>query len=154
MLTSLVFVQVLRKKVHFSFIWEYRGTILRTSCDVIDDVITMQIFFLHNLGRSFNTWCQIEAAMNISKNFKMTKFKGWGELFRRKCHRILNTLSKKPRACPTFWAFDRCSSLNIWEVMAISKFDVLFDPMTSSVTSSTPKIHSSSRKQVPYLCQV
>ena len=36
---------VITKKVHFSFIREYRGTILRSSCDVIDDVITMKIFF-------------------------------------------------------------------------------------------------------------
>ena len=37
---------VITKKGHFSFIREYRGTISRSSCDVIDDVITMKISFL------------------------------------------------------------------------------------------------------------
>ena len=65
---------VITKKDHFSFIREYKRTILRSSRDVIDDVITMKTFFLHNLGRPFNIWCQIEASLNISKIFKMTKF--------------------------------------------------------------------------------
>ena len=34
------------KNVIFSFIKEYRETALRSFCDVIDDVITMKIFFL------------------------------------------------------------------------------------------------------------
>ena len=37
---------VITTKVHFSFIREYRGTSLRSSCDVIYDVITMKIFFI------------------------------------------------------------------------------------------------------------
>ena len=41
-----VICSVIMKKVHFSFIREYRGTISRSSCDVIDDVMTMKIFFL------------------------------------------------------------------------------------------------------------
>ena len=41
-----VICSVIMKKVHFSFIKEYRGTLLRSSCDVIDDVINMKIFFL------------------------------------------------------------------------------------------------------------
>ena len=38
-------------------------------------------FFLHNLGRSFHIWCQIEVALNISKIFKMTKIWGEGNFF-------------------------------------------------------------------------
>ena len=41
---------VIMKNVILSFIKEYRETTLRSLCDVIDDVITMKIFFLHNLG--------------------------------------------------------------------------------------------------------
>ena len=37
---------VIMKNVVFSFIKEYRETILRSLCDVIDDVNTMKIFFL------------------------------------------------------------------------------------------------------------
>ena len=36
---------VIMKNVIFSFIKEYRETTLRSFCDVIDDVITMKIFF-------------------------------------------------------------------------------------------------------------
>ena len=42
---SVIF-SVIMKKVHFSFIKEYRGTTLRSSCDVIDDVIAMKILLL------------------------------------------------------------------------------------------------------------
>ena len=45
MMASLVFVQLLRKKVYFSLIREYRRTILRSSCDVIEDVISMKNIF-------------------------------------------------------------------------------------------------------------
>ena len=41
-----VICSVIMKKVHFSFIREYIGTISKSSCDVIDDVIAMKIFFL------------------------------------------------------------------------------------------------------------
>ena len=34
------------KNVILSFIKEYRETTLRSLCDVVDDVITMKIFFL------------------------------------------------------------------------------------------------------------
>ena len=37
---------VIMKNVILSFIKEYRETTLRSLCDVIDDVITMKIFFL------------------------------------------------------------------------------------------------------------
>ena len=36
---------VIMKNVVFSFIEEYRGPTLRPPCDVIDDVIIMQILF-------------------------------------------------------------------------------------------------------------
>ena len=48
-----------------SFIKEYRGTTLRPPCDVMDDVIITKILFLHNLGRSFHIWGEIEAVFNI-----------------------------------------------------------------------------------------
>ena len=56
---------VIMKNVILSFIKEYRETTLRSLCDVIDDVITMKIFFLHNLGWCFHCWCQIEAVFYI-----------------------------------------------------------------------------------------
>ena len=37
---------VVTKKCYFSFIKEYKEMILRSSCYVTDDVITMEIFFL------------------------------------------------------------------------------------------------------------
>ena len=36
---------VITKKVHFWFTYEYRGTLLGSSCGVTDDVNTMKIFF-------------------------------------------------------------------------------------------------------------
>ena len=42
------------KNVIFSFIKEYRETTLRSFCDVIDDVITMKIFFLALFGTIFS----------------------------------------------------------------------------------------------------
>ena len=61
---SLLFVLLSRKKVHFSFIKVYRGTILRSCCDVIDDVITMKILFLAQFGTIFpylmSNWSCIE----------------------------------------------------------------------------------------------
>ena len=56
---------VIKKNVVISFIKDYRGTILRPPCDVIDDVITMKKLFQHNLGRSFHIWGQIEAVFDI-----------------------------------------------------------------------------------------
>ena len=38
-----VICSVITKKVHFSFMKEYRGTALGSSCDVIEDVIAMKI---------------------------------------------------------------------------------------------------------------
>ena len=40
---------VIIQSVILSFIKESRETTLRSLCDVIDDVKTMKIFFLHNL---------------------------------------------------------------------------------------------------------
>ena len=37
---------VITKKVHFWFTYEYRGTLLGSSCGITDDAITMKIFFL------------------------------------------------------------------------------------------------------------
>ena len=36
---------------------------LRPPCGVIDDVITMKILFLHNLGQSFHTWGQMKVCL-------------------------------------------------------------------------------------------
>ena len=57
-----------------SFIQEYRGPFLRPPCDVIHDVIIMNIFFWHNLGGSFHIGGQIEAVFNISKFSKWPPF--------------------------------------------------------------------------------
>ena len=45
---------VIMKNVILSFINEYRETTLRSLCDVIDDVITMKIFFLAYFGMIFS----------------------------------------------------------------------------------------------------
>ena len=50
--TSVRFL-ITMTNVLIPFIKEYRGPILRSSCDVIDDVITIQDTFWHDLGRSF-----------------------------------------------------------------------------------------------------
>ena len=72
---------VIMKNVILSFIKEYRQTTLRSLCDVIDDVITMKIFFLHNLGWSFHSWCQIEAVFYIWTFSKWPPFWGCEEFF-------------------------------------------------------------------------
>ena len=69
-MTSLVYVQLLRKNVHFLFIWEYRGTILRSSCGVIDDVITMKIFFLAKFGTIFQYLMPIWSCNEYLKKFQ------------------------------------------------------------------------------------
>ena len=45
MISLFVLSSVIMKNVILSFIKEYRETTLRSLCDVIDDVITMKIFF-------------------------------------------------------------------------------------------------------------
>ena len=47
-------------------------------------------FFLHNLGRSFHFWCQIEAVFNILTFSKWPPFWARDEFFYRKWHRKLN----------------------------------------------------------------
>ena len=64
-----------------SFIKEYRGPTLRPPCDVINDVIIMNILFWHNLRRSFHIWGQIEALFNISKFSKWPLFWARDKLF-------------------------------------------------------------------------
>ena len=118
-------VSVITKKGNFSFIGEYRGTSSRSSCDVIDDVITMKIFFCIIWDDLSVSNVKLKLHWIFQNNSKRRNFRAGG-LFRRRCHRKLNTLSGKPRTCPTFWAFDKCSSLQINGVMAISKFDPLF----------------------------
>ena len=72
---------VFMKNVILSFIKEYRETTLRSLCDVI----TMKIFFLHNLGWSFHCWCQIEAVFYIwtfqnGRHFEVAKiFFTWSD---------------------------------------------------------------------------
>ena len=72
---------VIMKNVVISYIKEYRGPTLRPPCDVIDHVIIMKILFLHNLGRSFHIWGQIEAVFNISKFSKWPLFWARDKLF-------------------------------------------------------------------------
>ena len=78
---------VIMKNVVISFIKEYRGPTLRPPCDVIDDVIIMKILFMHNLGRSFHIWGQIEAVFSISKYSKWPPFSARDKLFYRKLYR-------------------------------------------------------------------
>ena len=96
----------------------------------------MKIFFLHNLEWFFHFWCQIEAVFNILTFSKWPPFKGRGEIFYRKIHRTLNMLQKYPWAFVTFWAFDRCSSLNIDRAIAVQTFELFGAVMTSSVMQS------------------
>ena len=66
---------VITKNVVISFIKEYRGPTLRPPCGAIDDVIIMKnAFFLHNSGRFFHIWGEIEAVFNISKLKKWPPF--------------------------------------------------------------------------------
>ena len=130
MMLSLIFVQLLQQKFIFHLLGNIEGRVWGLPVTSSMTSSPWKYFFLYNLGRSFKIWCQIEASLNISKIFKMTKFLGCSELFRRKCHRKLRTLSGKPIACPTFWAFDRRSSLKIDVVMAILKFDLFLDLVT------------------------
>ena len=78
---------VIMKNVVISYIKEYRGPTLRPPCDAIDDVIIMKILFLHNLGRSYLIWGQIEAVFNISK---WPPFLARDKLFYQKLYRKLN----------------------------------------------------------------
>ena len=81
---------VIMKNVVISYIKEYRGPTLRPPCDVIDDVIIMKYFFLHNLGRSLHIWGQIEAVFNIFKYSKWPPFWARDKLFYRKLYRKEN----------------------------------------------------------------
>ena len=72
---------VIMKNGVISVIKEYREPTLRRPCDVIDDVIIKKILFLHNLGRSFHIWGQIEGVSNISKFSKWPQFWALDKLF-------------------------------------------------------------------------
>ena len=77
---TLFVLQLSRKMLFFSYTKEYRETILMSPCDVINDVITMKIFF-NDLGWSFHFWCQIEAVFNILSFSKWPTFWGRDILF-------------------------------------------------------------------------
>ena len=91
--------------------------------------------FSPNLGRSFHIWGAIEAVFNISKYSKWPPFWARDKLFYRKLYRKLNIPKRYPLAIPKFGAFYRCCSLNIDGDISISKFDLLCDLVTSSMTS-------------------
>ena len=91
--------------------------------------------FRHNLERYLHIWGQIEAVFNISEFSKWPPFWARDKLFYRNLYRKLNIPKRPPSAFPTFWAFDRRYSSNIDGEISISKFDLLCDLMTSSMTS-------------------
>ena len=91
-------------------------------------------FFLHNLGRSFHIWGQIEALFNISNFQNGRHFELTTNFFYVKWFWKLNKPERWPLAFPIFWAFDRRSSSNINGDIAISKFDPFCDLVTSSMT--------------------
>ena len=92
-------------------------------------------FCCHNLGRSFHIWGQIAAVFNISKFSKWPPFSGRDKLFagcyagswiyRRDCHEYFRY----------FEFFYRRSSSNNDGDKSISKFDLLCDLVTKSMTS-------------------
>ena len=95
----------------------------------------MKKIFWHNVGRSFHIWGQVEAVFNISKFSKWPTFWARDELFYRKLYRKWNRPDSYPLIFPTFRALDRRSSSNSDGDISLSKFDLLCDLMTSSMTS-------------------
>ena len=89
-----------------------------------------KILFSHNFGRSSHSWGQIEAVFDISIFLKWPPF--WG---RNKRFTESNTGSwiYQHNGHEHFRAFDR--RWNIDEDIAISKFDLRCDLLTSSMTS-------------------
>ena len=95
--------------------------------------------FWHDMGRSFHIWGPIEAVFDISKFSKWPPFWSCDKLFLPKVipeveytRKIAMNISN-----PTFWAFDRSSNPNIDGDISISKFDLLYDLVTSSMPSWT-----------------
>ena len=127
---------VIMKNVVISFIKEYKGPTLRPPCDVIDDVIVMEILFWHDSGRSFHIWGQIEAVFNISnfqngRNFELATnfFTGsytgsW--IYKKGCHGHFRHFEL---------LVDAVAQILTEAGMSFSKFDLLCDLATSSVTS-------------------
>ena len=72
---------------------------------------------------------------DISKCLKWSPFWAHNKHFYRKLYKKLNIPEIWPLTFPTFWAFERRSSSNIDGNRSISKFDLLCDIVTSSMTS-------------------
>ena len=123
---------VIMKNVIISFIKEYSGPTLRSPCDVIDDVIIMKILFfgiiwddlfisegklkLCLIFQNFQNGHYFELATNFFTGSRIDQ-KDNHEHFRHFEHLI------------------RRSSSNIDGDISLSKFDLLCDLVTSSMTS-------------------
>ena len=126
---------VIMKNVVISFIKEYRRPTLRLPCDVIDDLIIMKKAFL---GIIWNDLFISEVKLKlcpIIKNFKMAALLSSRQTFLPEVIPEVEYTRKIAVSIPTFWAFDRRSSSNIKGDVSISKFDLLCDLVTSSMTS-------------------
>ena len=114
---------------------EYRGKLWGHPVTLSMTSSPWKKLFRHNLERYLHIWGQIKAVFNISEFSKWPPFWARDKLFYRNLYRKLNIPKRPPSALPTFWAFDRRSSSNIDGELSISKFDLLCDLMTSSMTS-------------------
>ena len=118
---------VIMKNAVISFIKEYREPTLRRPCDVIDDVIVMKNIFLHNLGRYFHIWGQIEAAFNIWKFSKWPPFWARDKLFYRKSYRKLNIPGGDSnfKSLPTLWPCDVINDvMSAWNITCTTRHPI------------------------------
>ena len=120
---------VSRKMWQFHSNMNIEGQLWRHQRDVISDVINTKNTF----------WGIISDDLSISdvkmnkinfENFKMAAILRSGEFLHRKLFRNFGHTTRYAMLFPTSWAFDRRWGSNINEVIAISKFDPLFDLVT------------------------
>ena len=94
----------------------------------------MKIFFLHNWGRSFNIWCQIETALNISKILKWWNFRTGLNYFVGSATGSWAPYQKSQEHAIHFELLIDVLAKKIDGVMAISKFDLFFNLVTQFFT--------------------
>ena len=138
-MTSLVFVQLLRKKFIFHLYGNIEGRFKGLPVTSSMTSSPWKYFFRAIVGTIFQYLMSNWSCNEYLKKIQNDESLGLGRTFSSEVSPEVEHIITKLRACPTFWAFDRRSSSNISEVMTISKIDLLFYLMTSSVMSSTPK---------------
>ena len=134
MMTSSFIFSVIIKNVVISFIKKYRRPTLRPPCDVIDDVITMQIFVGIIWDDLYISEVKLKLCL-IFQNFQNSRHFELIKTFLPEMMPEVEYTRKIAISISDILSFDRPSSSNIDGDISISKFDLFCDLVTSSMVS-------------------